>query len=1052
MNGYRFHYRLATALLLAAGLFLFAGCQALKGDAQGTVQLGTSELDFGTVILGTSATLGDTITNNTTSAVTIASIQGLTSEFQVTGLTLPATLAAGQAISFGVVFQPTDLGDPTITISFDSPNSQAIVSLPTTGIGATVGKLVPNPSQIIFGNVVAGSTQSSTVALSNSGGTTLTLTSATLSGAGFTLSNLPLPMTLQPGGATSATITFAPPSKGNFSGSITFATTAAGLNSSVIFNLAGAGVAPGILTPTASSLAFGSIQVGTKSTLSETLTNTGTISVTITQATPSGTGFSVSGLTLPVTLAANQAVSFNATFAPTSAGAASGSLSVVSNASNSPLSIPLSGTALAAGALSASPSSANFGNVTDGSNQTVPVIVTNTGGESVTISSAAASGTGFSFTGQTPPLTLTAGQSATFNAVFTPTAAGAATGSLTINSNAINPTLSIPLSGTGVAPGQLGSNPSSFAFGNIQDGTSKSLSGTLTNSGGTTITISAASASGTGFSLSGLSLPVTLAAGQSTSFSVLFSPTAAGAASGSVSVTSNASNTNLSIPLTGTGVTQGTLAANPTSLPFGNVQDGSSTTLSETLTNTGGSSLTISAASASGTGFSLSGLTLPVTLTAGQSTSFSVKFSPTAAGAASGSISVTSNGSNPSLSIPLSGTGVTQGTLTASPTILAFGNVQDGSNTTLSETLTNTGGSSLTISAASAGGTGFSLSGLTLPLTLVAGQSTSFSVKFAPTSAGAASGSISITSNGSNSSLSIPLSGTGVAPGTLTATPTSLAFGSVQVGNRTNLSETLTNTGGPTVTISAANLSGAGFSLTGLTLPASLNTNQSVTFTATFTPTTAGAASGSISVVSTASNSPLTIALSGTGTTAGTLAVSPATLAFGNVNVGSSSALGASLIASGAAVTVNSASSNSSEFVLSGISLPVTIPAGQSSAFTVTFTPQSSGAASASLSFSSNASNSPAVQSLTGTGTTQTQHTVDLTWNSSAEAVGYNIYRGTVSGGPYSMINSSLDSSTAYTDSTVTSGTTYYYVATAVNSSSEESGYSNQATAVIPNP
>jgi hypothetical protein len=182
------------------------------------------------------------------------------------------------------------------------------------------------------------------------------------------------------------------------------------------------------------------------------------------------------------------------------------------------------------------------------------------------------------------------------------------------------------------------------------------------------------------------------------------------------------------------------------------------------------------------------------------------------------------------------------------------------------------------------------------------------------------------------------------------------------------------------------------------------------------------------------------------------LAVSPTTLAFGNVTVGSSSALGASLIASGAAVTVNSASSNSSEFVLSGIAFPVTIPAGQSSTFTVTFTPQSSGAASASLSFSSNASNSPAVQSLTGTGATQTQHTVDLTWTASADAVGYNIYRGTVSGGPYTIINSSLDATTAYTDSTVTSGTTYYYVATAVNSSSEESGYSNQATAVIPTP
>jgi hypothetical protein len=182
------------------------------------------------------------------------------------------------------------------------------------------------------------------------------------------------------------------------------------------------------------------------------------------------------------------------------------------------------------------------------------------------------------------------------------------------------------------------------------------------------------------------------------------------------------------------------------------------------------------------------------------------------------------------------------------------------------------------------------------------------------------------------------------------------------------------------------------------------------------------------------------------------LAVSPTSLSFGNVVVRSSSSLSGSLNATGASVTVNSASFSAGEFALSGISLPATIPAGQSATFTVTFSPQSSGLASASLSFASNASNSPAVQSMTGTGTAATQHTVDLTWSASANAVGYNVYRGTVSGGPYTMVNGSLDGTTAYTDSTVVSGQTYYYVATAVDANSNESGYSNQAQAVIPTP
>jgi hypothetical protein len=510
----------------------------------------------------------------------------------------------------------------------------------------------------------------------------------------------------------------------------------------------------------------------------------------------------------------------------------------------------------------------------------------------------------------------------------------------------------------------------------------------------------------------------------------------------------------------------GQLTVNPSTINFGRVSVGSNQTQSVTLANSGGSKLTITQATLSGTGFTLSGLSYPVTLPGGKSVTCNVTFTPQSAGTDSGGISIafstqSSNGkghyslissSSNTVTLPVSGTGATSGQLTTNPTSLAFGSVQVGSSTSLSETLTNSGGSSLTISAAAASGTGFSLSGLTLPLTLNAGQSTSFTVLFSPTASGAASSSVSITSNGANPNLSIPLSGTGVTQGALAANPTSLAFGSVQVGNSTSLSQTLTNTGGSTVTTSQANLTGAAFSVSGLTVPLTLTANQSVTFTVTFAPTSAGAVSGNLSVVSNASNSPLNIALTGTGTAQGQLAVSPTSLSFGSVVVGSSSSLNGTLNASGASVTVTSASFNNGEFVLSGISLPATLAAGQSTPFTVTFTPQASGATSASLSFSSNASNSPAVQSMTGTGAVPTQHTVDLTWNSSNNAVGYNVYRGSVSGGPYSIVNTSLDGTAAYTDNTVVSGQTYYYVATAVDGNSNESGYSNEAQAVIPNP
>jgi hypothetical protein len=968
---------------------------------------------------------------------------------QILGIAQPQVLAAGQSVSFSVQFQPSSKGDLSSTISLWDANSNILAAVKVKGKSAAAGQLSPSPASLAFGNIKVGSSQTSSVTLSNSGDMDISLNQATLSGAGFSTSNLALPLTLHAGGTASLNVTFAPTATGNFTGKVTFSTSA---SPDVILPISGTGVAPGQVNANPASLAMGSVQVGNTATKSETLTNTGGSSVTISQANVTGTGFSVSGLSLPVTLAANQSVTFNASFTPTATGGASGTLAIVSDATGSPLNISLSGTGLAPGSLTSNPSSASFGNVTLNTNKSVSLSVSNTGGVAVTVASASASGSGFSYTGPTFPLTLNAGQSTTFSAIFAPTAAGAASGTLTINSNASNATLSVPLSGTGITPGQVSPNPASFSFGSVQTGSSKSLSGTLTNSGGTALTISAATASGSGFSLSGLTLPLTLNAGQSASFTAVFAPTASGAASGNITITSNGANPSLSIPVSGTGVTPGALSANPASLSFGNVQVGNSGSLSETLTNTGGTAVTISAASASGSGFSLSGLTVPVTLNAGQSASFTVRFAPTVSGAASGNVSITSNASVSNLTIALSGTGVTQGQLSPNPSSFSFGNVQTGTSNSLSGTLTNSGGSSVTISAATASGSGFSLSGLTVPVTLNAGQSASFTVQFAPTAAGAASGSISITSNGSNPNLSVPLSGTGVTPGTLAASPTSLSFGSVQVGNSSSKSETVTNTGGSPATISQANVTGATYSISGLTLPTTLSTNQSVTFTVTFTPTSAGSASGNVSVVSNASNSPLSIAFSGTGTTPGQLAVSPASLSFGSVTVGSSSSLSGSLNATGASVTISSASATNSEFVLSGISLPLTLAAGSSAPFTVTFTPQSSGASSGNLSFTSNATNSPAVQSLSGTGTAPPPHSVDLTWNSSANAVGYNIYRGAVSGGPYSMINTSLDASTAFTDNNVTAGQTYHYVVTAVDASSNESGYSNQTTAVIPTP
>jgi Abnormal spindle-like microcephaly-assoc'd, ASPM-SPD-2-Hydin len=297
---------------------------------------------------------------------------------------------------------------------------------------------------------------------------------------------------------------------------------------------------------------------------------------------------------------------------------------------------------------------------------------------------------------------------------------------------------------------------------------------------------------------------------------------------------------------------------------------------------------------------------------------------------------------------------------------------------------------------------------------------------------------------------------------TLTLNSSSVDFGNVSVGSTKTNSITVTNSsasGGPDVTFSQVTASGGGFSATTATLPIVLSPGQSSTITISFAPKSAGAATGSLSITEEGAPDPSMVSLTGTGVGAGQLGVSPAKLNFGNVTVGSSQSKTGSLTAGSSSIKIASAAWTGQGYSVSGISFPVTVAAGQSISFTVTFTPQAAGSSPGSISFVSNASNSPSNETFSGTGTQSSgqnppptgTHSVALTWDASTSQVsGYNVYRA--SGGGFARLNSALQTTTAYTDSTVQSGATYSYVTTAVDSSGEESSYSNQVSATIPNP
>ncbi len=408
--------------------------------------------------------------------------------------------------------------------------------------------------------------------------------------------------------------------------------------------------------------------------------------------------------------------------------------------------------------------------------------------------------------------------------------------------------------------------------------------------------------------------------------------------------------------------------------------------------------------------------------------------------------------------------------IAAAPSALGFGNVLVGQSQTQAVSITNTGTSSLSISAVSVSGTGFAVSGLTCPFTLSPGQSARLNVAFTPPAVGSDIGSVSVsasaqtwrhhrrtyasTTTTTTTTASVPLTGSGIsAAGQISASPASLSFGNLLAGGSQTLTETLNNSGTAGVTVSQAAMSSTAFTVSGLSLPVSLGAGQSLTFSVVFKPIVSGSVSGNLAILSNASNPQLNIALSGSENTPGQLTTAPSALNFGNVTTGSKASLTGSLSATGSSVTVSSGTSTSAEFVLSGISFPVALAAGQSVPFTVTFLPQTAGTAAASLAFVSNATNSPATESLSGTGLAPIQHSVSLSWGASStlSVVGYNVYRAGVAGGTYTTV-ASTNSGTTFVDGSVQSGQTYYYVVTAVDTGGAESVYSNQVQAVIPSP
>ena len=522
------------------------------------------------------------------------------------------------------------------------------------------------------------------------------------------------------------------------------------------------------------------------------------------------------------------------------------------------LAIALSGCAgyaVNSGALVLSSTSVAFTNVPVGQTATITVSLTNQGPAPIQISGLSVTGQPFSLSSQySLPATISAGGTYSLSVQFAPVTPGLASGQLTItNSFSTGGAAVIALSGTGAqAAGVLSALSCSNA----------SITGSGTDA--CTVTLSAAApSSGLSVSLSSsntaVSVPATVtvpANATSAGFTATVSSVATAQAATLTATVGAVSEIfvmqlNAAVP---------TLSISSASLTFGNVSLNAPSTQSVTLTSAGTAPVTISAATVTGTGFTLSGATFPVTLNPGQATTLSVQFDPTIAGAATGQLTITDNSSTGSTAlIALSGTGTS---VAAALSALSCGSTSitgsgtDACTVTLSAAAPS-GGLTVNLSSSSAA--------VSVPATVTVPANATSAAFTATVSSVTTAQTVTLTASSGSVSQTFALQLNAAVP-TLSINATSVAFGNVTLNAPATQSVTLTSTGTASVTVSAATVTGTGFTLSGATFPVTLNPSQATTLSVQFDPTVIGAATGLLTVTSNSSTgSTAVIALSGTG-------------------------------------------------------------------------------------------------------------------------------------------------------------------------------------------
>jgi hypothetical protein len=935
-----------------------------------TATVKPTSLTFAKQEYGTTSTAQPVTLTNTGSTALTANIT-VTGDFGETDDCQAGTIAAKASCTIQVEFTPTATGTRTgqVTIAANVAGGQIIV--PLTGTGTASGSLTLLPAKINFGQVTAGTSSSPfSVSANNSGQTTVNVSSVNITGP-FEIASNTCGSSIAADSECQIEIEFAPTKPGAAAGTFTMV-DGAGTQS---VELSGTGAGPPTDTLSATSLTLPATVSGQKSAAKNVLmTNSGTLPLTSIKDSVTG-NFQVTqdcGTQLP----GLSSCAFSVVFAPTQVGVQTGTLTI-SDALRSQ-KVSLSGTGLKPPKFSVAPAKLSFPAETEGvAGAAMTLTVSNKGGApmaNVSFQTVGPAASSFQVGSTTCGPTLKNGSSCTAKVKFKPAATGANAATLVVSTSTIGvASAMVPLSGTGLTPPEIFVQPPVLEFNTVTVGSSSAAQPvSISNVGGAALKDMKLSIAGD-YRFAAGNCGKALAVGASCTVKVTFAPAASGLLAGVFTVSSaSGAATPATVSLEGTGIGPATIQTNSATLSFGNVPAGK-VSGAQTLKVFDVGSAALKGLSLTVTGaFRLAQDKCGSSLGANLSCSTEVEFAPVAAGAQTGTLTVASETRWASpVVVSLSGTGVGVAALAASPRQLVFGSEAVGSQSVpLSVTVTDSGSGAIAGLTLKATGD-FALTANGCGADLAAGAACSTQVVFSPTAAGNRTGSLTISGASPGlEPLTVQLSGTGQAAGSLSAAPSNLVFGNVSSGQA---SAPQTATIGNTSQSEADGLSltvSSGYRIQSNTCGTTLGANASCTLQIVFAPTSLGSRAGMLTASSsTAGVGSAKIVLGGTGVPAEYLVATPAQLTFPSTAVGlSSGAMIVTLSNPGVVAVGGLKAQTTGDFSTSLCA--VSLPAGASCKMKMVFSPTGEGVRTGQLTVTTTAAGaSPVVVSLEGTGT-----------------------------------------------------------------------------------